>query len=254
MKKIIFPVFLIFVLIFGFLLVKANEISHYYGAPPYISDDSPISQYLNKYSDLTEWVRPSGPIRVGLQAGHWKIAELPDELKRLRESGGGTSNGHITEWEVNLSIARKTKEILESDGIVVDILPATIPPGYYADAVVAIHADGNINPATSGFKVASPRRDRSGKADQLAKTLEEVYKEKTKLQIDPNITRNMTGYYAFNWRRFDHSTHPMAPAVILETGFLTNPYEADILINNPDLPAGALAEGILNFLNETTAL
>lgn len=251
MNKIIVIILLILTFSVGVFLFKVNSTSENYGAPPYIEDEvSTKQQDFDRFGDLSNWVRPKGPLRVGLQAGHWKNSELPDELKRLRESGGGTSNGSVAEWEVNLAIAEETKQILEKEGIVVDILPATISPAYYADAVVAIHADGNTNPGTSGFKVAVPRRNMSGKGDELAKIIEEVYQKQTNLEIDPNISRNMTGYYAFSWRRFEHSTHPMAPAVILETGFLTNPTEARMLINNPELPASAIAEALMIFLRE----
>src|SRR3989338_216477 len=109
---------------------------------------------------------------------------------------------------------------------------------------------GSTNPSASGFKVAAPRRDMSGRADELAKIIEEVYQKQTNLEIDPNISRNMTGYYAFSWRRYEYSTHPMAPAVILETGFLTNPTEAKMLINNPGLPASAIAQALMTFLRD----
>lgn len=247
-KKLLLTFFLAITVVGGLFVFYRNQFIQNYGAPPYIENEVSFEQDLGKYGDLSRWVRPEGPLRVGLQAGHWKNSELPDELKRLRESGGGTSNGSVTEWEVNLKIAEETKKILEKEGIAVDILPATIPPGYYADAVVAIHADGNINPATSGFKVAAPRRDMSGKADELVKIIEETYQHQTNLEKDSNISRNMTGYYAFSWRRYEHSTHPMASAVILETGFLTNPTEAKMLINNPELPASAIAEALITFL------
>ncbi len=250
MKKIsafILSILIIIPVFIGILLLTSSSKNNY-GAPPYIEDEVETAQSDGKFGDLSKWVRPEGPLRVGLQVGHFKNNELPDELSRLRETGGGTSNGSVAEWEVNLSIAQETKEILEKQGIVVDILPATIPPGYLADAVVAIHADGSLSSDKSGFKVVAPRRDMIGKAADLVKIIEEVYQKQTNLEIDPNITRNMTGYYAFNWRRYEYSIHPMAPAVILETGFLTNPSDASMLIHNPEKPAAALAEALIIFL------
>jgi len=204
-------------------------------------------EYFGKYGDLTKWTRPKGPLRVGLQVGHWKSAELPDELARLRNNTGAASK-LVAEWELNLSIAQETKALLEIQGIIVDLIPATIPPGYIADAFVSIHADGSTDPETTGFKVASPRRDLTNRAHQLASSIEKEYSAGTNLTIDPNITRNMTGYYAFSWRRYEHSIHPMTPAAILETGFLTNSKEARFLINNPDIPAQALANALIIFL------
>lgn len=245
----VFGILVLFGGIMFFQFQQRQTLPDTYGAPPYVEESPPTQQNMGRYGDLSQWVRPEGPIKVALQAGHWKNYELPDELRRLRESGGGTSSGSVAEWEVNLAIAEETKRILEAEGILVEILPATIPPGYYADAVVSIHADGSTNPSKSGFKVAAPRRDVSGKAGELVKIIEEEYKKGTNLDIDPNITRNMTGYYAFSWRRFEHSTHPMAPAVILETGFLTNPTEARLLINSPEIPSNALADALMKFLD-----
>jgi N-acetylmuramoyl-L-alanine amidase len=62
----------------------------------------------------------------------------------------------------------------------------------------------------------------------------------------------MTGYYAFSWRRFYHSLHPMTPATILETGFLTNQRDEKLLTRDASkIPAGALADALLQFLNLT---
>src|SRR5690606_26368767 len=64
---------------------------------------------------LDSWVRPAGPVRVALQAGHWKSAEAPDEQAGLR--GNGTRGGGKAEWEVNLAIANLTAEMLRESGI-----------------------------------------------------------------------------------------------------------------------------------------
>src|SRR4051794_5886035 len=34
-----------------------------------------------------------GPKRVGLQVGHWRNEDVPDELRQLRASGGGATGG-----------------------------------------------------------------------------------------------------------------------------------------------------------------
>jgi hypothetical protein len=248
MKRLFLPLLLLISLFVTLNYYRTKQVKQIYGAPPYIEEGPEPEQFPNIYNEFSNWVRPEGPIRVGLQVGHWKNSELPEELKKLIGSTGGTSRNAVPEWEVNLSIAEETKIILEEQGIVVDILPATVPVNYYADAFVAIHADGNADPSTAGFKVAAPRRDMSGKAGDLVKVIEETYQKQTSLDIDPNISRNMTGYYAFNWRRYQHAIHPMTPAVILETGFLTNPQEAKMLINNPKLPASALADALITFL------
>src|SRR5690606_6222262 len=142
------------------------------------------------------WARPEGPLRVALQAGHWKAEEAPPEQRHLRENG--TRGGGRAEWEVNLAIARRTAKLLERAGYAVDILPTTIPPGYWADVFIAIHADGNSSPSVSGYRAAAPRHDRTGRADDLVRVLTRTYGEATKLRRYPTVTRRMRGYYAFN--------------------------------------------------------
>jgi N-acetylmuramoyl-L-alanine amidase len=223
------------------------------GAPPYVAEDLNPPENLDPYAWIKNWTRDDGPPRVGLQVGHWKNEELPEELSRLVGSTG-TSGGGKSEWEVNKSVAEETKKILESMGILVDILPATIPPQYSADIFIAIHADGNVDSSVSGFKVAAPRRDFTQKADAFVSLLEKSYGEATGLSRDPNISRNMRGYYAFAWWRYTHAVHPMTPAVILETGFLTNPDDQKVIVKNPEKSAQGIADAVVVFLRNQNLL
>ncbi len=199
--------------------------------------------------DLSNWQRPEGPIKVALQVGHWKASELPGELERLRERGGGTRGGGKAEWEVNLAIAEAVQEILGAKRILVDIIPATVPPSYFADVFIAIHADGNTNTNVSGFKVASPWHDLTDRSEKLVAALEEEYRNSTGLRNDAGVTHSMRGYYAFNWWRYEHAINPMTVAAIIETGFLTNSEDQKILIKNPRKAAEGIAAGIIKFLN-----
>ena len=236
------------------------------------------NRLYQKFPELKNWERPEGPLRVGLQAGHWLNSELPDELERLRGTSVGTSGGGKKEWEVNLEIVQATAKLLEEKGIIVDILPATVPPAYFADVFIAIHADGNKNTNISGFKVASTyaclpssysggwqgrqgsnhsqRSFRLGnncpqstEVSRFVELLEKEYQQATNLGIDQNISHNMRGYYAFNWWRNDHSVHPMTVAAILETGFLTSPKDQKVLINKQELAAQGIANAVFKFLN-----
>ena len=246
---------------------------------------------VSRFPNLSDWERPDGPPRVGLQVGHWKNKELPDELERLRERGGGTSGGGKAEWEVNLEIAEKTASLLQDQGIIVDILPATIPVAYWADVFIAIHADGSEDPTASGFKAAfaygcfrfgslttgtvphlgewgGRHGSASGQwvshlrsncsqdteAPRFVELLETEYQRATGLDVDGNVSHNMRGYYAFNWRRYEHAVHPMTTAVILETGFLTSPHDRAILISNPDKAAGGISNAVIKFLIEKNLL
>jgi len=233
-------------LLLGFFVTKIIfENKSTSGAPTKLVTDPPADINI---TDWSNWIRPDGPVRVGIQVGHWKLENLPDELKRLKDSTG-SSGGGKSEWQVNYEIAIRLKAILEKKGIKVDLLSTEIPKDYVADAFISIHADGNENSNVSGFKVAGPRRDLTGNSSQLADEIETSYKEATGLELDPNISRNMTGYYAFAWWRFDHAVHPMTTSVIVETGFLSNPSDRKIIVNDPQLSAEGIAEGVLVYLS-----
>ena len=200
-------------------------------------------------SQATPTPRPAGtPFRVGLQAGHWKANEQPDELKQFRSSSGAFAAGY-TEAQVNLSIAQRIAKLLQDQGIVVDILPATVPPNYDADAFVAIHADGSSNAGARGFKLATPWR--TSVADQhLLDTITAEYAAATGLPQDHAISINMRGYYAFNYRRYQHAIAKTTPAVIIEMGFLTNPTDRAMMLGQADRMALGIATGIMRYLNE----
>jgi N-acetylmuramoyl-L-alanine amidase len=216
------------------------------GAPPYGEALNEVPQ-ADPDAWLKNWKRPEGPVKVALQAGHWKANEVPEELERLKNNTG-SSGGGKWEWEVNLDIAQRTADILQARGIMTDILPVTIPPQYFADAFVAIHADGNDNRAVAGYKTAAPWRDWTGKASRLAENIDREYGNSTGLGKDPNISRNMRGYYAFSWWRYEHALHPMTTGVIIETGFLTNYGDRQVIVSNPQLAAEGIAKGIINYL------
>lgn len=247
MKKLLLALFIpVFVVgaYFSYDYLQTKLVS---GAPPYEVADDPPSGEDELYAWLKNWKRPEGPTKVALQVGHWKSSEAPDELHRLRGNTGATGDGKA-EWEVNMAIAEETAKLLESEGIGVEILPTTIPPGYFADVFVSIHADGSLDPEKSGYKAAAPRRDMTGNAEALLKAVEKEYAEATKLTKDPNVTRNMRGYYAFGWWRYKHAVHPMTTSIILETGFLTSPADRELIVDNPEISAQGLAKGILEYL------
>ena len=193
---------------------------------------------------------PPGPKRVGLQAGHWEYADAPDELADLR-SNPGTSGGGKAEWQVTLDIANRAAEMLRADGILVDVLPTTIPVRYRANAFVAIHADGDTAGVLDGFKVARPGFSSVPEADDaLVAAINDQYGAVTGLPREDNqISRRMTYYYAFNSRRYQHAVAPGVPQAIIETGFLTNAGDRTLLLGDPDLAARGIADGVLKFLD-----
>jgi N-acetylmuramoyl-L-alanine amidase len=196
---------------------------------------------------------PPGPKRVGLQAGHWLVEQVPYELRGLQ---GGASGGGKEEWEVNLDIALRTQRLLEAAGVQVDVLPTTVPERYQAHAFIAIHADGDTSGRLRGFKIARPGFSSVPAADdRLVDELNAAYGVATGLpRDDEHISLRMRYYYAFNSRRYCHAVAPGVPQAIVETGFLTNATDRGILLGNPDAAARGLADGLLRYLRETPSV
>jgi hypothetical protein len=201
------------------------------------------------HASLAAWRRAPGPLRIGLQSGHLESENAPAEQPGLRKNRTGAKYKKILERNVNLTVARLAKEMLEKKGYAVDIIPTTVPPGYSADAFVSIHADGNPNPTKRGFKVASPRRDYSQLSHTLETSLRAGFSNVTQLPEDTAVTTNMRGYYAFNWQRFVHAVHPYTPSAIIEIGFLTNAADRAVVVDDPATTARGIVDGIDAFFS-----
>lgn len=191
---------------------------------------------------------PSGPRRIGLQAGHWLTEEAPAELRRLQNQTGASWQG-ITEWSVNLDVANRAAVLLRADGYAVDVLPTTVPAGYLADVFLALHADSDGAGATRGFKVTHGLR-RGPFEDVLVRAIREEYASATGLPQDDRTSRSMTFYYAFTWTRYRSSVAPHTPAAILEMGFLSHDADRTLLVERPDVVARGVADAIRRFLRE----
>jgi N-acetylmuramoyl-L-alanine amidase len=203
------------------------------------------NRYPGPIPTPADWAPPEGPVRIALQAGHWKANEAPAELSGLKDNG--THGGGKAEWEVNLAIARSAAAMLEQKGYEVDILPAVVPPGYRAHLFIAIHADGAADPRASGYRVAAPGRDATGRASRMVSLLEESYGKATGLRRLPDVTRRMESYYAFNFRRYEHALHPMTIGVIIETGFLTSASDRALIVNDPERVARGIVDAVVAF-------
>ena len=195
-------------------------------------------------------VRGAGaPWRVGIQIGHLHAAELPAELSRLHGSTGAWAAG-VAELQINIVVARAAAALLEAEGVEVTLLPATIPPGFDADAFISVHADGNNDSSARGYKVSPPWRA-SPASRLLAATLHQHYGQETGLPADLNgVTYNMRGYYAFNGYRYRHAIADTTPAAILEMGYVSNPEDRAYLRKNTAVAAQGLAAGVLAYLQQ----
>lgn len=200
------------------------------------------------YARIPKPVLAPGPRRIGIQAGHWETDKAPPELWRL-ETQTGTSWKGVTEVEINLDIAKRVKSLLEPRGFVVDVLPTTIPPGYVADAFVALHGDGDGTGENSGFKMAFSSR-RTPYEAALLESIKAHYAAATGLAWDPRVTRAMSGYYAMSWQRIKYSTAPHTPSVILEMGYVSSDHDRAVMTDRAEVVAAGIAEGILRFLDD----
>ena len=227
-------------------LVRAQE-----AVPPPTQERRPRrrrrsrNRYPGPIPTPADWQPPEGPVRIALQAGHWRANEAPRELSGLRDNG--TAWRGTAEWETNLEIAQNAGAMLEQMGYEVDILPAVVPPDYRAHLFIAIHADGSNDSNASGYRVAAPRQDATGRASRFVSLLEQSYGEATDLRRLTTVTRRMQNYYAFNFRRYEHALHPMTIGVIIETGFLTSARDRQVILSDPERAARGIVDAVVAF-------
>jgi len=190
-----------------------------------------------------------GPVRIGLQVGHLRETAMPRELAKLRTATGAEVNG-VEEVDVNLAIVRALARRLESDGFRVDILGATVPPGYRATLLLAVHADASSDPRREGYKSAHYLPLRNARDPLLKLDIDRAVLSETALgDDDANVSIDMLKYYAFNSLHFRHSVARATPALIVEMGYLTNRHDR-ALLERPGPLAAALADGIVSYLHD----
>jgi N-acetylmuramoyl-L-alanine amidase len=189
----------------------------------------------------------AGAPTVGLQVGHLGAREHPDELAALRVSTGGRAAG-IDEVDVNLAVAEALAERLATAGVRVELLPATVPPGYRADLLLSIHADASAEPDRRGYKSAHAEPARNRREPWLRAAVDAAYLAASGLPHDEaNVSGAMLDYYAFASDRLRHAAHPGTAGVIVELGYLSHPLDRAWLAD-PERPAAALAAGVLRYL------
>jgi N-acetylmuramoyl-L-alanine amidase len=188
----------------------------------------------------------SGPIRIGIQPGHWRIDELPDELARLRTSTGA-AYGSLRELDLNMAVSRLLVDSLNAAGYQAELVPAAIPAGYRADLFVSVHADRADRPDRRGWKLSPPWRP-SRRSSELAESMSAAFRESGLPQDYNGITANMRGYFGFSWWRFSNALSPYTPAVLVEMGFMGNEADRLRMRDRPDFYADIMLEGIESFL------
>lgn len=183
---------------------------------------------LQRYSQST------GPIRIGIIAGH------------MGSDSGAVCDDGLQEVSLNVDIANQVITQLRARGFEVELLNEFDDrlAGYEANGLVSIHADSCVGPAVdlSGYKTASSSQNPSSVI--LEQCMVQRYGDWTQLAFSSNtITSHMTNYHVFG------EISPATPAMIIETGFMGR--DRELLTTYSDRPATAIAEGIVCFVERT---
>ncbi|HET9494330.1 MAG TPA: N-acetylmuramoyl-L-alanine amidase, partial [Chloroflexia bacterium] len=212
-------------------------------APP---TETPVVQADRIGGPVIEPNNHPGPRWVTLQAGHWRAESLPDELEHLGNRTG-TAAGGVTEWEINIAVCKLAAQYLFERGYSVDILDATVPMSYTTDLFVAVHADGNESPRWRGFKAVAPWVSVPA-SDKFVEIFYEEYGKATGLPTDVVTSVAMADYYAFNQHTYRHAIDARrVPAAIIEMGFVTNPLDRQVLVEQQDRVAWGIANAVDRF-------
>jgi N-acetylmuramoyl-L-alanine amidase len=183
----------------------------------------------------------SPPPLVCLDPGHGTIPAVgrqtepigPGSTQRKIKDGGGAPG----EAPVALAIAMKTRAILQRDGYRVAMTRTA--PGYAggniararfcnvrrASLMVRIHADGSTDPGLHGVKTLLPALHRGWTDDIYARSVAAARKMQSAVVRSTGAASlglfprsDLTG---FNWAN--------VPAILVETGYMTNPSEGRLL-------------------------
>lgn len=183
-----------------------------------------------------------GPFVVAVQPGHWKIDEVPAEIRR-RPRGPGASYAGVRELDINLAVVAELVPLLEAEGWTVIVVPATVPPGLRADAFISIHADWAGDLGRSGWKLAPPWRPSSA-ASALSEALKSAFRDEGLREDVGGVTTGMRGYFGFSSHRYHHASSPYTPAVLVELGFVTNAADRARMTSDPAYYARVLHRGL----------
>ena len=106
-----------------------------------------------------------------------------------------------------------------------------------ADYFISIHTNASVSPSATGTEVlaySSPSR--------AATLAEAVVREITEITGFPNRgVKLRPGLYVLR--------RTSMPAILVELGFISNPYEANFMANNPSLFAQGIYQGLLDYLS-----
>lgn len=170
-----------------------------------------------------------------------------------------SATGFTGEKTINLSIAKKVKELLEAEGANV-IMTRNDDSWvcyttrndrvrkYNPDMFISIHCDSSANAAPIGTSAYYYTAWSQPLAKAVHTSIVNAYKSKIYVAKGPTVLSNVdrgTSFYAFRVARVEQ-----CPAILIEYGFVSNTMECQTLQNadNRNILAQATVEGIKNYI------
>jgi len=189
-----------------------------------------------------------------------KVVMLDPGHGGLSMTGTAISSESISEAEVTMSVAEKTRQILTSMGATVVLTRNTetsltlndrvkICEEQQPDIFVSLHCDGTDNKAEAGTHTFYYRPYSQPLANAIHTELVHHYTTYIYTDADKNmdIVNKKIKYYPYFVTRVD-----TCPSVLVELGFMSNAVESSVLIdeNCQYWLADAVANGIVNYFRD----
>ncbi len=187
---------------------------------------------------------------IMLDAGHGGISMV----------GTALNDNSVSESQITLGIAQAAKKYLEAMGATVLMTRVmdtslTLSERTYMcetqnpDIFVSVHCDGADDSTESGTHTFYYTPFSMNLASEIHSGIVDAYTSRIYLPADDNFERidRKIKYYPFYVTRVDN-----CPSVLIETGFLTNYVEGNVLANpsNQEIIGNAIAAGISKYFSK----
>ncbi len=174
----------------------------------------------------------------------------------VNPNAGAEGNGY-REQDITFDIGRRLAAILNANGFetrlsrptentqlgnsVSSSLAARVDGAnsWDADYFVSLHTNASVNPAASGTEILV--YSTTSPAYELARSVLEQLRLSTGLRSRGIVTR--PGLYVLR--------RTAMPAILVEMGFITNPEDASLMVNSPQLFARGIADGIIDYVRRS---
>ena len=159
---------------------------------------------------------------------------------------GAEGNGY-REQDISYQVGQSLAALLRSDGRFdvrlsrptqgTQLGTSNASNSWGADYFISIHTNASVSPSANGTEVlvySSP--------SDAATLAESVLREVTEITGFANRgVKLRPGLYVLRKTNM--------PAILVELGFISNPYEANFMANNPSLFARGIYQGLLDYLS-----